>query len=215
MTTKTRTKPKTRDYSEDYALIERAQAGDNAARDQLIAKHMGFIYDMVRWLTPSDMDYEEFVADGVLVFMKCIAHFHLDSGNSILTLAHITFRRDICRIADRARLISIPSGAKLTTTRQAAAERARGVRFAGERSWMLDGKLDGADHVENELVRRAQACVRELPELHRIVLEERIKGRKLHEIGEDLGLSRERIRQLEEEAKEKCREMLEPMVGAA
>ena len=67
----------------------------------------------------------------------------------------------------------------------------------------------GPEHAyaEHEATTWAKALLRRLPEREQYVLEQRFEGRMLREVGDDLGLSRERVRQIEAKALRKLRAM--------
>lgn len=211
--------PKTRDYADDYALIAIAQQNGDAGReamDRLVRKHWGFLHDLTKKCTPRHMDYEELVADAVIVFMRCVRKFRLDSGLSILTLAHIAINRELPRHVARNHVIkSIVPLSGVTAERKEASLRARRTRMVGDRGWMYDGAAKAKDHARDEMLTAARLCLDELPEREREILHDRLRGRTLREIADDMGLSYERVRQIEEHALRRCRGVLGSMVGAA
>lgn len=62
-----------------------------------------------------------------------------------------------------------------------------------------------AEALERETVKRVQRAARGLEDRDRLVLERRMRDHTLQEIGDSLGLSRERVRQLEDRAKDRLR----------
>lgn len=209
----------TRDYAEDYALIAVAQKEGEAGRaamDRLVRKHWGFLNDIAQKCTPRHMDYEQFVGDAVIVFMRCVHKFRLDSGLSILTLSHIAIKRELPRHVARNHVVkSIVPMAGVSEERKEASRRARRTRLVGDRGWMYDGVHDQRDHARHELLKAARMCLDELPDREREVLGDRLRGRTLREIAGDMGLSYERVRQIEGDALRRCRGVLGSMVGAA
>lgn len=212
--------PKRRDYSEDYALVVKAQAGDVDARNQLVLKHSGFIFSVVeRCVPPGEAD--EFMADAVLAFMHVVSKFRVESGLSLLTPAYVSIWRVIHREIEKSRVISIKTnGSNATETRRAHAERARRVCFVGERDWIMGGVCrrrgdrggawgaSGGGAPGAEMAAEVRACVHELPEREQVVLRGRMDGRSIRSLGDELGISRQTVLNLEKAAIRRCRAML-------
>jgi RNA polymerase sigma factor (sigma-70 family) len=126
---------------------------------------------------PNLCDTEEF-ADGLVGLAVAIQKFNPTLGNKFSTFAYPCIRNEILK-----GLVSRGKG--------------------GGEDCMTVADLDFADSRQDnsvEVLDFAQHWLRRLPPKMKWVLAERFNGRKFHEIGKDLGVGRERARQIYEEA---------------
>jgi RNA polymerase sigma factor (sigma-70 family) len=190
----------------DIELIHAAQAGDLAARDELLERHKGFIWLMVRKAIgpgPRQIDAEQYYSLGVMTAIRSIKRFDQTKATSLLTYMGVGISRDV-----RRELMHD------TTIRRSV--RPRGLIAANHEAWKRTGR--GAELVEAYMAvdPRSRECVEsvddrdarsamvrameDLPPTCRRVLEERLKGRTFKDIGQEIGVVRERVRQIELEA---------------
>lgn len=185
----------------DSELIRRAQAGDISARDALLDRHERFIWLMVRRaLGPGvrQVYAEEYFSIGVMVMIRAIAAFDPARATSILTYAGIGIVRDVQQALNRAPVLSRPANRP-----RDAASRELWKRAASRASLIPDWQEHSIESNESMDAEHADAlaslrtAMRRLPEHVRHVLSERAVGRTMVQIGRELGVCRERVRQIE------------------
>ena len=191
----------------DAELFARARAGDRQARDAIVIENMPLARSMLARLVRDPkrrVDYETDAAIGLLravdLYDPARAAF---STYACRWIAHCVVR---ARQRDR-RAVSVPYQAPRDETRAALARKARRPVCIdvplGEGALTLADVLDGGAPLPDELVESAQrtreveALLRPLDQRSRAVLRRRARGETLRSIGDSLGLSRERIRQIE------------------
>lgn len=205
----------------DVELILRAQAGDTGARNALIDRHYGFIWMMTARVSGNKYA-GEFIADAIVAFDRCVRRFDPARGCKITTMAGLSIQRDVYKARYRDRLISIPPRAVLAESRGSAvkmrwAERAgdvasmnapRGNSGAScEFAYSVDGPCTLDEQAE---IRHLHECISRLPARDAEVIRSRMREETLYGIGARLGISNERVRQIEIQAIESLREMMAP-----
>jgi RNA polymerase sigma factor (sigma-70 family) len=183
---------------------------------------MGLVHRVAhrfRWAIGASLDYEDLVQAGSMGLMKACDRFEPERGHKFSTYAEYWIWHHVARQAlnhGRTVRVSVHTQIKLRTM--------------GERlptTFSLDapiGDADGATHLdvlaapaldpvaelEAEETRRTVArALERLPERARDVIEARFWDEmRLRDVGDPLGLSRERVRQIEAESLVRLRQLL-------
>lgn len=158
-------------------LVARAKTGDDDARDELVRKNMGLLMSLTALVVGFEKA-EEYLSYAAVGYLRALDRFEPDRG--------IKF----CTFGGNAAYWAV------TSRRNAERKRKNVIHDVVP---FLDFDLPAtkddtiADH-ENEEQLRVYLSI--LPERLGYVVESRLAGMKLHEIGEFLDLSKERVRQL-------------------
>jgi RNA polymerase sigma factor (sigma-70 family) len=152
--------------------------------EQMLRRHEGLVHAVIRREGSGTLTYEEALQAGRIGLWRAILGYDPGRGTALSTYAWVAIRRHIRR----------------------AAAQATGDTECGLIPAPLLQAPDLAEHVERVLVHEAlRALLSRLPErLHRVILARYgLDGHprcSLRQLGAQLGLSHERIRQLEQDA---------------
>lgn len=200
-----------RDPTEDYPLIRRAQAGDVAARNALIEKHMGFLYSMILRHIPN-ADPKEYIGACVIKFQYAIGLFDCERGNSLLTYAHRAIMEALMQEIRTDRMIQVPRrNACISARSREMGERASKCRLVGEHAdWQLvDKSSDPAAIFDKQLdVDEAMAALSELPASVSSTIIRRVNGMPLTRIAKLDGRTPQAISDRELSGIQKVRDRL-------
>lgn len=196
----------------DRRLIRLAQGGDIHARNDLVQRHLRFIYSVIRRVIPIDQEPEEWIGLGVQAFIDTIRLFDDTRSGSLTTYGFRAIAHRLYNALRQDSCIQIPSN-KVPVRISEYAKRAKRTRS------LSDMLPDGRPRYQPAAIATAQdsfetserltLAFEALPDRHREVLAGRSKGRTFREIGKEISVSRERVRQIEEEAMEQLRGMME------
>lgn len=210
---------------EERALIAQAQNGDVAARNTLIERNLGLIY---QWAKHCAERYRlhgcELFGEAVLTYMKCIENFNPSYGLRLSTIAVLSIQRRLWKESFELRgPILVPyisrKGAKTLTEEtqecRRSARRAQSLHYEQD----ADGTTLSTTLAFREEEKKSEeikyphwqvvaAAVAKLPERQRKIIELRLQGGTLEDVGQVEGVSRERIRQIEAKAVQRLRDYL-------
>lgn len=216
--------------AEAYELILAAQAGDLDARNNMVMRNMRLVVRVAMTKRGRGVDLEELIQEGVFGLIRAIEKFDCSTGLAFITYARPWVFQFVNKYAlSNARLIKIPFSMfyrELDSIDQAIFDRA--IRGCVSLDQPIKRQIDGhqaerafvgalADHRSNkptETIERdeqrakLEASFNQLPERDQRVLRERAAGRTLEAIGNDLGVSKERTRQIESAAREKLASLI-------
>lgn len=167
-------------------LILAAQAGSVRARNELIERNIGLIKSRVGYVVGFD-NVAEYLGVGTLGFIQGIMTF--DPARNCRLSSHASWRI---------------YGAVTNAQRTAKDRISRGAVELNER-WQLPRATARRDGPCGERLARCVDC---LDERQRVVVMARAHGHLLRGIGEWLGISKERVRQLEAKAHRELRGMM-------
>ncbi len=202
----------------EVALAQRAAAGDVEARNEIIVSMLPWIYTHAyKFQATTGLNPDDLAQAAVL---KIIQGFH--SYNPARGLKPITYFGKCILHAMVAEICT-----DRTIRKPTSADTGEETKAAGEKTrWVLSLQmpLPGTEHKElGDTIPNAQdrdagdgadvradvklmrLAIAKLDRRMREVLESRLRGEKLKQIGERLGITRERVRQIENDAKEKIR----------
>lgn len=194
---------------ETYRLIAAAQAGDDAAMAQLVRENMGLVYRHARRRDRPELgrEVEDAIQDGVMGLMHAIRRFDLSRGLRLSTYADTWIRQRIgCAERDTGSLVRVAAAAHQKGVRTWAAS-LDAPAMAGEPDGptvgdrLADTRPSPEDAVlATEEGGRLESVLSGLSPRLALVLRRRAKGLSLEAVGAELGVSKERARQLEAEA---------------
>ena len=156
-----------------------------AEQQRLVAENMALVGHMLtRYLRPTPT-HDELRSSGYLALCRAAIGFDSTKGCRFSTYACCTIAREWWKEARRLEKIAD-----------------RGVGDTGGEGW-ADGRdsTEEEDRCRREEIRAVRRAVGKLEPRRKLVIERRLEGRTLEAIGEELGVTRERARQIEKHAK--------------
>ncbi|MDX1961606.1 MAG: sigma-70 family RNA polymerase sigma factor [Pirellulales bacterium] len=197
--------------AERTALARRARRGDRAAREQLIESILPLVVQLAkRWHARyPQVPIEDLIQAGNLGAIKAVDGFRPSRGFALTTYAFRAIQQNIRRFAVEQGVIRVPyyqSSHQRTEKYQMAVERARSIS-AYEEGTHDPPQVPPAVHEDDRQTQLREGITR-LPARLQRVIELRLAEKTYQEIGEELGVSKERIRQLLVKAHKKLRESL-------
>jgi len=170
----------------------------NRVRDEIIRANVRLAVSVVKKFASPQCSFDEILSDGILTMMKAVEKFDYRFGFRFSTYAFRSIARTAYRsVNDRQRHRKMePDGTELLLGIQDS----RPTSHRPERDWesmqsQLLGLLSQLDEREQWILH----C--------RFGLGDQPKARPFQSIADELGLSKERVRQLEKRAIDKLREM--------
>lgn len=208
---------------DDPDLIRRAVEGDVQARNELVILMRPLVFGLalkIGSMLRSTIDAEELVQVGLTRVILKFEHFRPEMGYKILTYFSTVAWRAMYDYASRDSVIVPPSNWATKKKDKHLVSKARFAKSldqmtcADEVGQMIDVGSDARgnvqDHRESAPEAKASAseakailavAIKKLPRRLRKVITLRLEGKTLAAIGAMMRLSRERIRQMENEAK--------------
>lgn len=96
---------------EEIELANRAQAGDQEAREELVRHNLRLVVSVAQKHTGKGLDLQDLIQEGNLGLMKAIDKFDPEKGNRFSTYATWWIRQKVNRaIENQSRTIRIPNG---------------------------------------------------------------------------------------------------------
>lgn len=178
---------------------ERMLAGAMATRDRIIKANMRLAISVVKKFVNPQNSFDELLSDGIFSLMQAVDKFDYDRGFRFSTYAYRAIARNAYRTVTRRQKESIRFATDVVDG---------GIEEADDRSspsmdvqtWT---RLRGAlSEIMERLDRREQLIIR-----CRYALGAHRKVKTFQAIAEKLGVSKERVRQLEQRAMSKLRSM--------
>jgi RNA polymerase sigma factor (sigma-70 family) len=205
---------------QEIALALAAQRGDRRALADLMLSLDGFLRYMASKYSPNESLIDDYAQEGAIAVMNCLPFFvpREDARLTSFLRQPIYWRLIDFRCQDRAIALPGHNDRLFPETREkarvAATVLSLNVRVPGKPEfksepaelWQLiiDTK-SCVDADQKERIEVLRAAVAELPDPHRRVIQRRIAGLTLEQIGRQFGVTRTRIDQIEGEAWNKLR----------
>ena len=215
---------------EEQALARRVLAGDAGAEQRMIEANLRLVFAVARRYRNRGLPQPDLIAEGNLGLLRAVRKFRPDNGTRFSTYASWWIRHAVVRaLAHQARVIRLPVHVELLLGRYRK-ERERLTQELGRppsldevaRSLEISPEqLAGLEEIPpsgplGALLRERKdltALVDDLPDRERTVIRLRfgLSGEEaltLEAVGRQLGLSRERVRQIEGVGLKKLRALL-------
>lgn len=179
--------------------VERFLAAAQAIRDQLIRANMRLAISVIKKFVTPQNSFDDMLSDGIYSLMQAVDKFDFDRGFRFSTYAYRAIARNAYRAIIKKQKESVRFGSEVDEsnldTSSALSESAMDVR-----TWTrLRGLLS---QIMGQLDRREQLIIR-----CRYALGAHRKVKTFQAIADRLGVSKERVRQLEQRAMTKLRAM--------
>ena len=198
--------------NEEYKLWKEYKEHHNiGARDKLIESNLKFVTNVAKWYKGRGLSYDDLIQEGNIGLIKALDKFDATKGYKVISYAVHWIKQAIAEAVERRNAIGgdeLPDDNKkpsITVNADGEVE-----DFAAEPEYEI---LDEVEDREAELVEKRTLCgkllnVLDEREFEIIVRNFGLKGEveTLEEIGLDLGITKERTRQLKEHALKKMRE---------
>lgn len=174
-----------------------------AVRNAMVEENMGLAYFYARKFQASHMEYEDLVQEGMIGLMDAAERFDPDRGVKFATYAMWHIRKTIMEaIRSRNDIVRTPRRHELKSC----------VTLENAEQ-MVDSEPAASDLLEAEEEHDAiHHCIRRLPAREAIVIRLRhgINTEKLtlKKVGHILGVSPERVRQIQNDAEENLRQIM-------
>ena len=111
-----------RETARRRSLLRAAQAGDRAAREQLVTSSLGLVRSVASRYRDLGLPFDDLVQEGALGLLDAIDHYDPDRGACFETYSRFRIRRAIRNaLTEKSRLIRLP---KQVVERRRAIERA-------------------------------------------------------------------------------------------
>jgi RNA polymerase primary sigma factor len=190
----------------DVELVEKAErllGIANRIRDRIVQANMRLVLSIVKKYVTPQCSFDELLSDGIVTLIQAVNKFDYDRGFRFSTYAYRSIARSAYRqIASRQKDLSRFSGAiddietpDLEGSARQLFNTPAGSKFPG----MLDKMLSRLDRRERFIVRRRYGMGRSQ------------KMATFQSMADKLGVSKERVRQLESRAVGKLRKMAAEM----
>jgi RNA polymerase primary sigma factor len=202
------------DADEERLLVVDVKAGDRHALERLVRANLPFVLKVAKEYRGRGVAFEDLVAEGNLGLLEAAPRYEPARGTRFVTYAMWWIRkRMLCALDLQARTVRVP-GQFWSCRSKAPGKRPQPlieVRLGPDGTPIVERLRDFSaldaerDLVHREALHRVRSAVASLNDQERRVLDHRfgLQGEApltLRETGEQLRLSRERVRQLEQRA---------------
>jgi len=186
---------------QDLRRIDELQTEANEVKDQLISANMRLVANIAKRHAAQSDNFWELMSDGNMSLIRAVEKFDFSRNFKFSTYASWAIMKNFAR--------SIPE------------EKHRRERFVTGHEEIFEAKVDtrGDEHEQLATTERSKACVHKLLEhldqrerdiiRMRAGLDDGTKAMTLEEIGQQFGITKERVRQLNARAMKKLRELVQ------
>jgi RNA polymerase sigma factor (sigma-70 family) len=208
--------------AEELDLAEQNFVGDVAARNQLVTAHLPLVAKIASKYRRDSVEYDDLVSEGQLGLIRAAQTFDPSKGARFSTYAAFWVKASITQFVERSKSVvkqGYRSGKPDETLNTLAFKDDPGgnkrINTLGDQSqpdpWQqIVSKRNGEELTE--------LALSPLSERERVIFEARHladEPQTLSEVGKQLGISRERTRQIEATAIRKARQAVEPAITQA
>lgn len=191
---------------DERALILRSQAGDSEATALLLDNLAGLLHKMSRrWFNVmrGRFEYEDCFQEAVGGAMRAIEKFEVSRDLKLITYATWWIQQRLSIMREKMDVVRVPLYRK-SWDRSRSLNVPLGPGNEADRQSLLASDLED-DDVFRQLEKRDASAIAEsllkcLTTRHKRIIRLRYAGFSLEEVGEKLGITRERVRQLESKA---------------
>jgi RNA polymerase primary sigma factor len=203
---------------EELTLARQARAGDEDTRRRLVEKNLRLVVSVAKRYRGMGLPFEELIQEGNIGLMTAVERFDPEMGDRFSTYATWWVRQAIGRaIADKGRVVRLPVHAGEKARKTARVRNALSAQLGREptyeevaselREFVED---EGASEMPDGVIRQMEnarliEAIEGITdrEWHVLVRRYGLDGQEsatLAELGEELGTTRERVRQLQRNA---------------
>jgi RNA polymerase sigma factor (sigma-70 family) len=195
-------------HEEECQLVAEAKAGSHAAHERLLEKFQKLLWKFALKFPSRNMEPDDMFQEAWILFRRAIHSFDPTRGHRFITWVYHC-NRQLLQVIQETGLIRVGRSAGMNHPSHSRRARSRVLSIDAHYSKSNDGtiadELASTFDVEREVQHREElAALRQaisrLPKRARLVIEMRFDGKKLRQIGRIFGVSRERIRQIEQVA---------------
>jgi len=192
-------RPSRRTLAEIQRLLDAAEV----VRNRIVHANVRLVISIVKQFADERNSFDELLSEGISCMIKAVDKFDSDRGFRFSTYATRAIRREVLRLVQRH-------------------HRDR-VRFASGSQEVLGQQISGSDHPEgsemtwHQVDETVTSMLGQLDDREKFIVQARYGFDDLGEkptfqkLGELLGISKERVRQLEQRALAKLRQMAEQL----
>lgn len=204
--------------------IRAAQAGDIEARNRVVVENIGIVRRAIERVIfhKPQLCVDDFLAIGVEAMIRCIELFDTERGLRFSTLTTLSISQRVRReMNTRMTAIKIPSAVfyprnvhdPLKAGKRRVAQRIGSIdapcRDTGRpRVLIARNRPIHADALHAEEIASLRLAIAALPEREHEVIKSRMNGETLQAIGKRIGITRERVRQIETQALRKIADVM-------
>lgn len=182
---------------EEAELVARMRQGDLSARDALVDSQIPWVVRLVLRSRPRTEDFEDLVQAGLIVLLECLPKF----DPSISRLSSFSTKPIRWRLANARKVAGlIRRPAYRATSRHLAAWHQAASFEELDLHYLPEAEAEPASAERLDELLRLRQAIGLLPDRQYAILVRRLSGHTLAAIGVELGLSKERIRQIESRA---------------
>lgn len=187
-------------------------------RDRLVEANMPLVISMAKRARINNVEFPELISEGNMALLRAVDKFDASRGFKLSTYACRAMLKGFARLAVRQsrHRLHFPTEYDPSLENGEWTEVARGLDEAAALSdlrHVLSDNLPGLDEIERTIIRERFALnAARRPDAGQ---EAEAKPKTLQEVGEIVGLTKERVRQIQNNALRKLRRMLDSGVRAA
>ena len=193
---------------DEHAQVERASQGDREAIDRLIAANLAYVVHIAKEFRGRGVPFEDLMAEGCVGLLKAIRHYRPENGTRFMTYASFWVRKEIlAALSYLTQTVHVPRYARehgynaprllrLDVPQHSEGQTSLANRLRHHDPLPVDTLIQGGQ------VKRLRRLLLRLEPRDQAVLAWRYglggqPEQTLGEIAKRLGLSRERVRQIE------------------
>ncbi len=184
-------------------LVRRAQAGDLAARDELLEQFTPLMWRFALRARTKQLEADDLFQLCYFAFERSLRLFDLSRNVRFITYLYQALSKEMCRKRLTRKLLGIPG----RSVKIRSLDNGDG-KAASWGSQLESPKPDGCAVEKREQLRIIEGVLGVLDPRDQKIMAMRMESITLQAIGDQLGMPKERVRQLEERALRRIRQAL-------
>jgi RNA polymerase sigma factor (sigma-70 family) len=181
--------------------VERLLMQADAVKNQIIRSNLRLVVSIAKKHVHTGQDLFELISDGNISLMRAVEKFDFARGNRFSTYASWAVMKNFARSVPREKYLL----GKFLTGSDEALEVAGTMAKHEPSATALPELRECLDVVLGQLLPRERSII-----VHHYGLDKAGEPQTLDQLSHDLGISKERVRQIERRAMDKLRQMLQP-----